>query len=67
MLIEKYPEIAERMTAKRPLLYSALQDNQEELQRLLKEEEDNEREADQQYWKPLRDELEAWRLGKTEQ
>jgi len=66
MLTEKYPEMAERMSANRSLLHSALQDNQEELQRLLKEEEDYEREADQQYWKPLRDELEAWRLGKTE-
>lgn len=64
MLAASYLKIATRMSANRPLLHAASQGNQEELQRLLREEEDREREADRQYWKPLRDELEAWRHGK---
>ena len=38
-LAKKYPEIAETMSADRSLLYAALEDRDEELQRLLKEEE----------------------------
>jgi hypothetical protein len=64
MLAASYPEIATRMSADRPLLHAALQGNQDELRRFLREEEDREREADRQYWKPLRDELEVWRQGK---
>jgi hypothetical protein len=50
------------MSANRPLLRSAIQDNREEVQSLLRDEEDREREADRQYWMPLKKELEEWRL-----
>lgn len=64
ILAASYPEIAIRMSAQRPLLKAALQGDQDEVQRLLREEEDREREADRRYWKPLRDELETWRREK---
>jgi len=64
-LAAKYPEIASLMAANRPLLRSAIHGNQEELQSLLRDEEDRERNLDRQYWKPLREELEAWRRRKT--
>ncbi len=60
-LSAKYPKIATRMSANRPLLRSAIQGNREEVQSLLKDEEDREREADRQYWMPLKKELEEWR------
>ena len=60
-LSAKYPEIAARMSINRPLLRSAIQGNRENVQSLLKDEEDKEREADRQYWMPLKKELEEWR------
>lgn len=60
-LAAKYPDIASPMAASRPLLRSAIEGNQEQVQRLLREEEDKERELDRQYWAPLKTELEAWR------
>jgi len=63
-LAAQYPKIASRMSANRPLLRSAIQDNREEVQRLLKDEEDREREADRQHWMPLKKELEEWRRRK---
>ena len=62
-LVVKYPDIAFRMAVSRPLLRSAIEGNQEEIQRLLRDEEDRERELDRQYWAPLKSELEAWRHG----
>lgn len=61
-LATKYPDIASRVAAKRPLLWSAIKGNQEKVQKLLRAEEDRERESDRQYWKPLKTELETWRL-----
>jgi hypothetical protein len=52
------------MSANRPILRFAIQGNREEVQSLLKDEEDREREADRQYWMPLKKELEAWRHTK---
>lgn len=63
-LSAKYPKIASRMLANRPILRFAIQGNREEVQSLLKDEEDREREADRQYWMPLKKELEAWRHTK---
>ncbi|MEW5767576.1 MAG: hypothetical protein AB1797_08105 [bacterium] len=60
-LAAKYPDIASRMAASRPLLRFAIKGNQEQVQRLLREEEDKEKELDRQYWAPLKAELEAWR------
>lgn len=63
-LTAKYPEIASSMAVIRPLLKSAIEDNHEEINKLLRAEEDKEREIDQRYWKPLRAELESWRREK---
>ena len=60
-LSAKFPKIASGLSANRPLLHSAIQGNRDEVQNLLKEEEEREREADRQYWMPLRKELEEWR------
>ena len=62
-LVAKYPDIALRMVVSRPLLKSAIEGNQEEIQKLLRDEEDRERELDRQYWAPLKAELEAWHHG----
>lgn len=63
-LTAKYPEIASSMAVIRPLLKSAIEGNHEEINKLLRDEEDKEREIDQRYWKPLRAELESWRREK---
>ncbi|ODS34829.1 MAG: hypothetical protein SCARUB_00089 [Candidatus Scalindua rubra] len=60
-LAAKYPEIASAMTINRPLLRSAIEGNYEEIRKLLRDEEDREREIDRQYWAPLKAELEVWR------
>jgi hypothetical protein len=60
-LASKYPKIASTISTNRPLLYSVIQGNLEEVRTLLRDEEEREREADRCYWKPLRKELEKWR------
>ena len=62
LLAEKYPEIAARISKKRPLLSPAIEGDQAEVRRLLRDEEDREREADRSYWEPLKKQLEEWRL-----
>jgi len=62
LLAAKYPEIAARMSERRPLLSSAMEGNEEEVRRLLRDEEDRERETDRQNWRPLKKQLEEWRL-----
>jgi hypothetical protein len=61
-LAAKYPEIAYRMSKKRPLLSSAIKGNQDEVRKLLRDEEEQEREDDRRYWAPLKKQLEEWRL-----
>ena len=62
LLAARYPEIASRMTPKRPLLSSAIDGNHEEVRKLLRDEEDLEREADRRYWEPLKKQLQEWRF-----
>jgi hypothetical protein len=62
LLSEKYPEIAALSAKKRPLLSLAIDGNREETRKLLRDEEDREREADRRYWAPLKKQLEEWRL-----
>jgi len=64
LLSAKHPKIASKISANRLLLNSAIQGNLEKVQSLLKDEEDKEREADRQYWMPLKKELEEWRHKK---
>lgn len=60
-LSTKYPDICLHIAETRPLLKAAIKGNLEETQRLLRKEEEKERELDRQYWAPLKKELEAWR------
>ena len=60
----RYPEIASRLAPSRPLLTLAIESNREEIKKLLRDEEDRERELDRQYWAPLKAELETWRRGR---
>jgi hypothetical protein len=63
-LAGKYPDMAMNISGVRPLISLALSGDRAELQRLLRDEEDREKEADRQYWEPLRKQLEEWRLKK---
>jgi hypothetical protein len=60
-LAGKYPEIASDETQRRPLLKFALANDREQLDLQLADEERCERLADQQYWQPLKRELEQLR------
>lgn len=55
------PASCRRIAAERPLLMAALSGDEAEVTRLLREEEDREREADRRYWAPLKLRLEALR------
>ena len=55
------PASCRRLAEQRPLLLTALSGDEAAVARLLREEEDWEREADRQYWAPLRRRLEALR------
>ena len=63
-LSKKFSNIAMEVSKDRPLISLALSSDMVGLQRLLKDEEDREKEADRQYWEPLRKQLEEWRLKK---
>lgn len=62
-LATRYPSETAGMLAARPLLRHALEQDRAAVARALTEEEQREREADQVYWQPLREELERWRHG----
>ncbi|MBN1834157.1 MAG: hypothetical protein JW896_18820 [Deltaproteobacteria bacterium] len=63
-LCKKFSNIAMEVSKDRLLISLALSSDMAGLQRLLKDEEDREKEADRQYWEPLRKQLEEWRLKK---
>ena len=68
MLIElcsSFPRAAQRLAAARPALECAMRRNIDEVERLLRSEEDAQREADRVYWRPLREELFRWRTQRT--
>jgi hypothetical protein len=56
-LARESSELAQRLAAQRPLLVHALAGNVAELRSALRAEEDAQREADRQYWAPLKAEL----------
>ena len=60
-LARESPEAVGRALPLRPLLAAATTGAEAELARLLREEEDREREDDRRYWAPLRGRLEALR------
>ncbi|HUG90647.1 MAG TPA: hypothetical protein VML55_07435 [Planctomycetaceae bacterium] len=57
----RFPDECQRVVTSRPLLSHALSGDESELTTGLHEEERLEREADREYWKPLRAELERLR------
>ena len=61
--VADHPGVAERIVAERPLLRLAGPDHLSDgaLARALREEEDAERRADEEFWRPLRRQLEAFR------
>jgi len=59
-----YPSLARMVAAKRPALRAAIKGDSSVAAKLLRKEEDQERERDRRYWTPLRAELERWRLGR---
>lgn len=61
---KRYPTLGGKVSAKRPALRAAIRGKSLLAARLLREEEDLERERDRRYWAPLRAELEKWRLGR---
>ncbi len=63
-LCSDYPEQAAKVMAQRPLLRQAVKNNLEKLSVLLKKEEAAERAKDLIYWKPLKKELEDFRLSR---
>ncbi len=64
MLANRFPNLTGKMVEQRPLLKSVREGSRAEAERLLREEEDREREVDRRYWAPLREELAAWRRGR---
>lgn len=61
VLVKKYPETAQIVSLQRSLLIQARSGNETEIERLLHEEEENEKKLDKEYWAPLKKELEIWR------
>ena len=59
-----HPELARRMSARRPFIGSVALMEDRDIESALEEEEKRERELDREYWKPLREELEKLRLAR---
>ena len=60
----EHPELVKEVMKERPLLVETLGASRTALQKELDKEQAAEREADQQYWRPLVKELEAMRLAR---
>jgi hypothetical protein len=60
----EYPELLKEVMKQRPLLGETLGASRTALRKELDKEQAAERDADQQYWRPLMKELEAMRLAK---
>jgi len=57
-------DVVEREVARRPLLVHAVARDREALEKALLEEQERERALDREYWRPLREELEAMRRSR---
>jgi hypothetical protein len=66
-LAAQHPDLTKSLTAGRPLLAHALDGDLSAVRQALRDEEDAEREADRQYWAPLKAELERLRMAKRRQ
>ena len=63
-VVRSYSQLSGTMTAKRPLLKIAEAGDEAALQQAIKQEEEREREADREYWAPLREVLAQLRKGR---
>lgn len=63
-LVQRFPESVVTCHQTRPWLSSILATNEKQIELLLRVEEDAERRADEEYWKPLKIELEQLRLNR---
>jgi hypothetical protein len=61
----RHADFAKRIGRERPALRAALKGDALGTDKLLRKEEDRERQRDRRYWAPLRAELEKWRLGRV--
>jgi len=66
-LARRFPATAQRLQQKRSLLRWAKEGNLPRLERELVKEETRQREADREYWRPLREELERLRRSRANQ
>ena len=64
-LRKRFQTQAEELLDQRPLLAQAFPGKEEILRVRLREEEERERKLDQEYWAPLRKELELWRRERS--
>jgi len=62
---QRHPRIAAEEARRRPALRAARAGDLAATEETLRREEDQERARDRRYWKPLRAELERWRLGRS--
>jgi len=60
-LSRQFPDVCERLRARRPLLSHAHHGEQETIRRALRDEEEHERAVDRAYWQPLREALQRMR------
>ena len=64
-LKKRFPTQTDELTDQRPLLAQAHPGRADILHGLLKEEEERERKLDEEYWAPLRKELQIWRQERS--
>jgi hypothetical protein len=65
-LVARFPDAAQTASLLRPLLTEVGLVDHQTLQELLAQEQEAERQADREYWEPLKAELETLRLGRRE-
>lgn len=65
-LVARFPDAAQTASLRRPLLAEVGLADHQTLQELLAQEQEAERQADREYWEPLKAELETLRLGRRE-
>lgn len=63
-LVKRFPEQIAKIDTVRPWLSSIDTTDLKQIEQALRQEEDNERQADEEYWKPLKEELVQLRLNR---
>jgi hypothetical protein len=63
-LLRRFPDMISSMVISRPWLSSIDANDLKQIEKLLRQEEDAERQADEEYWKPLKEELVQLRMNR---